>query len=43
MHPEFSRQLMNDHINDLRHQAIDARRARQARRHLRNPLRRAAA
>jgi hypothetical protein len=43
MHPEFSRQLMNDHINTLRHEAAEARLARRARRHLRNPLRRTAA
>jgi len=43
MHPEFTRQLMNDHVNELRHDAQIARRARRARRHLRNPLRRAVA
>ncbi len=43
MHPEFTRQLMNDHVNTLRHEAAEVRRARRARLHLRKPLRRAAA
>jgi hypothetical protein len=43
MHPEFTRQLMFDHVNELRHDAEVSRRVRRPRRHLRNPLRRSAA
>jgi hypothetical protein len=43
MHPEFSRQMLEDHVSALRQEAKAARRARIARRHLRNPRHRAAA
>ena len=40
MHPEFSRQMIIDHVASLRTEAQQVRRVQPDRRHLRNPLRR---